>query len=182
MTTGKEEQPLFTISPSLGLHLIVIGLIFLVLLPIFVFFVTLPVLTTGTFDAIWPSGVSDWTKPKLFFTSILFYMVIPFVAPLFRVGSYVFYENKLEINSFLKKKYIFNYNEINAILYKNQRIIFSTKPIPEWFENPIKYYKNQYLIGFFLTLNKNYYEASDIKNLNLAIEILQKKSTNFILK
>lgn len=183
MKTGKNELPLFTIIPSSGLHLIGIGLIFFVLLPIVVFFITLPVLTTGTFDAIWPAGKHDWTKAKLFYSSSLLYLGLPLTLPLFKVGKYSFYENRLEVKSYLLlKNNYFKYNELHTIVIPNNRIIISNLPIQEWFENPIKRFKSEYINGFYITLNSNYYEDKDMQKLDSAIEILRQKSAAFTQK
>jgi hypothetical protein len=183
MKTGKNEQPLFTISPSSGLHLILFGLIFLVVLPIFVFGVTMPVLTTGSLHAIWPADGSSYGKLGLFFNSIIFYLGLPLTLPLFKVGRYYFYEDRLEVKNYLLfKRYVFQYNEIYTMVIPNQIIVISKIPIPEWLENPIKRFKSEYINGFYITLNSNYYEDKDMPELNSAIEVLKKKSAAFIQK
>lgn len=183
MTTGKKEQPLFTISPSSGLISIFIILIFLVILPFFFFCITLPVLKTGTLHAIWPVDGSSYGKLSVFFSSIIFYSILPFTLPFFKVGNYVFYENRLEVKSYLlRKNYILEFNELNTLVVKNKTIIISKLEIPEWFDSPIKLYKSVYVKGFCITLNSLYYEDKDMEKLNSAICLLKQKSNIFTLK
>lgn len=183
MKTGKNEQPLFTISPSSGLHLIYIGLIFFVILPIVFFSITLPVIKTGSFDAIWPVDRQNSRKPVVFFISSLLYFGLPLTLPLFKVGKYCFHEKRLELKSYLlMKKYIFKYNELHTMVIANNRIVISNIHIPEWFENPIKRFKSEYINGFYVTLNSNYYEDKDMPKLNSAIEVLKQKSAEFTQK
>ena len=183
MITGRNEQPLFTISPSSGLHFIGLVLIFFIILPIVFFSITLPVIKTGSFDAIWPVDSQSSRKPGVFFISSLLYLGLPLTLPLFKVGKYSFNENRLEVKSYLfMKKYIFQYNELNTMVISNNRIVISNLPIPEWFENPIKRFKSEYINGFYITLNSNYYEDKDMQKLDSAIEVLKQKSAAFIQK
>ena len=176
----RQEQPLFKISPSSGLYFMGIVFIFLITLPFFVFCVTLPVLMTGKISAVWPSDSSMRGELNMFLMSFILYLSLPTSIPLFRVGHYVFYENKLKIKSYLLRKiYIFNYDEIHVLVRSKNRIIISKNPLPEWMESPIQRLKNEYLNGFFLTMRPNHYEDKDMPTLDLAMELLKQKSASF---
>jgi len=176
----RQEQPLFKISPSSGLYFMGLVFIFLITLPFFVFCVTLPVLITGKISAVWPSDSSMRGELNMFLMSFILYISLPTSIPSFRVGHYVFYKNKLKIKSYLSRKiYIFNYDEIHVLVRAKNRIIISKNPLPEWMVSPIQRFKNEYLNGFFLTMNPNHYEDKDMPTLDLAMELLKQKSASF---
>ncbi|WP_432822899.1 hypothetical protein [Trichloromonas sp.] len=182
MTKKVENHPLFTISPSLGLYLIFMILIFLLILPFFVFYVTLPVLTTGLYEAVWPvNNQIVEEKMHLFYISFVFYICLPTLIPQFRVGTYSFYDERMEIKSFLtRKNYVIKYDNAHVLIYSNRRIVISENHVPGWFDNPIKHIINEYFVGFIMILFPFYYE--DSSNLKTAIELLKQKSASFSIK
>lgn len=181
MTTGKEEQPLFTISPSLGFYLSGMIILFLIILPLFLFCVTLPVLTSGSYESVFSFTEQPSSKKiKIFYLSLVYYICLPTLIPQFRVGNYIFHENRLEVKSYIfRKKYILPYEKIHTRILQNRRIVISDSYIPEWSENPIKRLINEYLKGFIIVLFPFYYE--DSSNLSKAIELLKQKSVTFCM-
>lgn len=160
--------------------------LFLIVTPVIVFLVHLPFLLTGRFENVfWFLNGEISNKKFLFFSSMALYPYILMLMPQLKIGKYLFFQDRLEIESIiLYKKYILHYKDIYAILSTNSlgygHVIITNKFAPKFKTNPFKYIIEKYIKGFYVILHNEW--LIDSSNICQAIELLKNNAARFELK
>jgi len=146
MMMNSNETPLVVLKHNRKMIFYFIMLL-IVLYLFFIFGVTLPVLKTGDYAAVWPAGNRNLVKKiALFYMSwFLFLYGIPyFLILLRRLGTYYFYSDRLEFKSLWGRKIVIPYNQM-VVIRKNIGLIIktTTEGVFSWL-NPIQRFKVEY--------------------------------------
>ena len=149
--------------------------------------VTLPVLISGDYDSVFfIKNYSYGSKKLYFYITLVIYPYVLMLFPQLKCGNYSFYKERLEISPFiLKKKYIFSYSEIHALLYKielldKKSLVISRSEIPNFTKSPLKKIINEYIKGFYIILYPGW--LKDSSKVDQAIELIKNNSASFRIK
>lgn len=126
-------------------------LLLIVLYSFAIFGHILPVLKAGSFAAAWPDENRIMERIKMYYLSWLLLIMSPVTIQLIlRLGTYYFYNNRLEFAPFaLRKKQTLYYDEMYLYVYGNTGVIATKKQIPDW-SHPINRIKTKYVDAIVL--------------------------------
>jgi len=172
-------------------------LLLVVIYLFFIFGVTLPVLRTGDYAAVWPAGNRNLVKKiALFYMSwFLFLYGTPYFLIIIRsLGTYCFYYDRLEFKSIWGKRVIMPYNHM-IVVRKNRGLIIKTKKTEDVYSwlHPIRRFKVEYwnrliigtmfkevkVAGMDAGITRGWENPADGPK---AIQILKEKAFSFIEK
>lgn len=106
-------------------------------------------------------------------------LALPYSAPVRNAGIIYFYDDWLEIVSFLGlRKRIFFYDEMRVTLKCSSFVVITRQRLPCW-SHPWQRFKTQYWEGLGFCLHSPLFGNSYLANLQKALKILQQRAGEY---
>lgn len=175
----EGEQAIVILRPKKIYNISVLAIFFMGVLPFFVFGMLMPVLTTGSYESIWPAGDKNLVKKIIIFYTCL--SLMPCIVPQLKVGNYAFYSDRLEVIPFIfRTRIVMPYNIMHVWFLDNWNMTIAPAKIPSLWRNPIRRMKVQYLKGLCVGIAANYLEnPSDVST---AVQLVKERALEFTRK
>ena len=175
-TFMTQEAPLFSIQLKRSWYWVAI--IFTLAITVFaIFAVVIPVLSTGSFGAVWPASDQRLGRKTIIFFLCVFWLVsLPAMYRALATGELRFFSDRLEIKTFLFSCLrTFYYKDITVNQHGSYRVTIHARKLPGW-SQPLQQLKVLYFYGTSFGLIPHGYKDPD--RLPAVLQLL-KSSTKF---
>lgn len=141
-----------------------------------IFGALIPVLSSGDFNAVWPSDRRTGRSACIFFSSLIWVISLPSMFRCLNVGDIHFFDNRLEVHTFIiPHQRIYYYKNILVNQHGSHRVTIHQRNLPGW-KHPLKQLKTLYFDGTTFGLSPRGYINPD--KVTIALNIL-KSSAEF---